>query len=65
MITNVFWFIFKLTRWVNALCSGLHVFSGTWLRYETCQGLAIGCAPCLALHLKKRTLHCIQLRFPG
>jgi len=53
------------TFWVGALCSGLHVFSGAWQRCETRQGLAIGFVPRLALHLKKHTLHCIQLRFLG
>jgi len=58
---------------VGALCSGLHVFSGAWQRCETRQGLAIGFVPrllcplgyALHLHLKKHTLHCIQLRFLG
>jgi|GEM_PF-3516554 len=54
---------FTLT--VRALCSGLHIFCGTWLRGETCQGRAIGFVSRLALHRKKRTLHCIQLRFLG
>ena len=65
MMNKQFFIYVKFTLWVSALCSGLHIFSGTLRRYETGQCWVIAGVSCLALYLKKRTLHCIQLRFLG
>jgi hypothetical protein len=47
------------------LWSGVHIFRGTWLRCNSLEWVGHSASLRLALHREKRTLHPIQLPFPG
>jgi len=51
------------TFMVSSLQGGLHVFCGTWLRYNFLEWNSHSASLRLALHPKNRTLHPVQL--PG
>jgi len=57
--------IYPFTWWVSPLRGGLHDFCGAWRRYNSLEWNNHSVSLCLALHLKNRTLHPVQLRFLG
>ena len=50
---------------MNMLRTEVPIFLGTWQRYNSLEWNDHSASLCLALHLKKRTLQHVQLRFPG
>jgi len=65
MIRMAFMLFFRLTGWVSVLRGGLHGSGGAWRRYNSLEWNNHSASLCLALHAHNRTLHPVQLRFPG
>jgi hypothetical protein len=53
------------TSLVRALRGGSHGFDGTWQRYNSSEYIEYSSSLRLALHRHNRTLHPVQLSFPG